>query len=219
MWPWISSPISHAIRRSLPEGRAPAAADAVRSEGELRRPGVLAERRFRSTGLRFPPPMAGPTPAPPQSLAAINRQDLVNFHKTWFGPNNAILAIVGDVSADEAFAGAERVWKMGEIRRQCRESARSAAADQAARRDRSTGRRADGIRPGPAGLPEARTIWRSILPSRFSAERAATGCTESLRSERGLTYGASADTNALKDGGDIVAETDLDRSRLVKRFA
>ena len=29
-----------------------------------------------------------------------------------------------------------------------------------------------------------------------------------LRSERGLTYGASADINALKDTGDIVAETD-----------
>ena len=29
-----------------------------------------------------------------------------------------------------------------------------------------------------------------------------------LRSERGLTYGASADLNALKDAGDIVAETD-----------
>ena len=29
-----------------------------------------------------------------------------------------------------------------------------------------------------------------------------------LRSERGLTYGASADTNALKDAGDIVADTD-----------
>ena len=29
-----------------------------------------------------------------------------------------------------------------------------------------------------------------------------------LRSERGLTYGASADLNALKEAGDIVAETD-----------
>ena len=29
-----------------------------------------------------------------------------------------------------------------------------------------------------------------------------------LRSERGLTYGASADLNALKDAGDIVADTD-----------
>ena len=29
-----------------------------------------------------------------------------------------------------------------------------------------------------------------------------------LRSERGLTYGASADMNALKEAGDIVAETD-----------
>ena len=49
-----------------------------------------------------------PDSGTPESLASITRDDLVTFHKAWFGANNAILAIVGDVTSDEAFSGAER---------------------------------------------------------------------------------------------------------------
>ena len=35
----------------------------------------------------------------PESLASITRDDLVAFHKRWFAPNNALLAIVGDVTS------------------------------------------------------------------------------------------------------------------------
>jgi zinc protease len=55
-------------------------------------------------------PYGRPDSGTPQSIASITRDDLVAFHKAWFGANNAILAIVGDVSADEAFAGAERAF-------------------------------------------------------------------------------------------------------------
>jgi len=53
-------------------------------------------------------PYGRPDSGTPQSIASITRDDLVTFHKTWFGANNAILAIVGDVQPEEAFAGAER---------------------------------------------------------------------------------------------------------------
>ena len=43
-------------------------------------------------------------------MPAVTRDDLLAFHKRWFGANNAILAIVGDVTAEEAFAGAERAF-------------------------------------------------------------------------------------------------------------
>ena len=32
------------------------------------------------------------------------------FHRAWFVPNNALLAIVGDLTADEAFAAAEKAF-------------------------------------------------------------------------------------------------------------
>src|SRR4051812_35860455 len=59
-------------------------------------------------------PYGKPDSGTPESIAAVTREDLLAFHQRWFGPNNAILAIVGDVSAEEAFAGAERAfgsWK------------------------------------------------------------------------------------------------------------
>ncbi len=37
----------------------------------------------------------------PESVNAITRDDLVAFHETYFAPNNATLAIVGDVKADD----------------------------------------------------------------------------------------------------------------------
>ena len=63
-------------------------------------------------------PYGKPDSGTPQSIGAVTREDLLAFHKRWFGSNNAILAIVGDVTADEAFAGAQRAfgaWERVEI--------------------------------------------------------------------------------------------------------
>ena len=63
-----------------------------------------------------------PDSGTPASLSAITRNDLVAFHQGWFGANNAILAIVGDVTAEEAFAGAERAF--GDWRKAANSAAR-----------------------------------------------------------------------------------------------
>ena len=63
-------------------------------------------------------PYGRPGTGTPQSVATITRDDLVAFHTAWFVPNNALLAIVGDVTADEAFAAATRAfgsWKRREV--------------------------------------------------------------------------------------------------------
>ena len=42
----------------------------------------------------------------------------MDFHKQYFVPNNALIAIVGDVGAAEAMAGLEKHfgdWKPGEV--------------------------------------------------------------------------------------------------------
>src|SRR5205823_10128796 len=55
-------------------------------------------------------PYGRPQSGTPEGLAALTRGDLLAFHEKWFGANNAILAIVGDVTPEEAFAGAERAF-------------------------------------------------------------------------------------------------------------
>src|SRR5438552_7804186 len=52
-------------------------------------------------------PYGMPDSGTPDTLGGITRDDLVAFHARYFAPNNAILAIVGDVTADEAFATAK----------------------------------------------------------------------------------------------------------------
>ena len=54
----------------------------------------------------------------PDSIKAISRDQLVAFHSGQFLPNNAMLAIVGDIDPQEALAEAKAAfgdWKQGEI--------------------------------------------------------------------------------------------------------
>ena len=155
-------------------------------------------------------PYGRPDAGTPQSLAAITRQDLVGFHKNWFGPNNAILAIVGDVSAEEAFAGAERAF--GKWGKSDSNAVKALELPPPTRRlvviDRPGAVQTE-IRVGHTGLPRKHPDYLALdLAIKILGGEGGNRLHRVLRSERGLTYGASADTNALKDGGDIVAETD-----------
>ncbi|MDB6154631.1 MAG: Peptidase domain protein [Chthoniobacteraceae bacterium] len=54
----------------------------------------------------------------PETVQAITRDDLVQFHKTYFVPNNATLAIVGDVKTADIVALVEKAmedWKPGDL--------------------------------------------------------------------------------------------------------
>ena len=55
-------------------------------------------------------PYGLPNNGTPGSLQTITTDDLRAFHDTYYAPNNSILAVVGDVSPSEAFAGAERAF-------------------------------------------------------------------------------------------------------------
>jgi zinc protease len=57
-----------------------------------------------------------------ESLTSLTRADFVDFHKKYFVPNNALIAVVGDIGAAEAMAGLEKhfgAWKPAEVPR-CR---------------------------------------------------------------------------------------------------
>jgi zinc protease len=53
-----------------------------------------------------------------QSVNAITRDDLVTFHGIYYRPNNAVLAVAGDVKADEVIAAVKKAfgsWQKGDI--------------------------------------------------------------------------------------------------------
>ena len=108
---------AHAERHRAQSGlraggdRSAEEADSVDAAGERRGPGVRCKRRVRSARLRTAPVRPAGHAAPPETIAAITRDDLRAFHRRYFVPNNMILAIVGDVSERRGVLdGAERVF-------------------------------------------------------------------------------------------------------------
>jgi zinc protease len=155
-------------------------------------------------------PYGSPDAGTPASIASITRDDLVAYHKAWFGANNAILAIVGDVSADEAFAGAERVF--GDWGKSSRTAEKPVDPPAPTRRvvviDRPGAVQTE-IRVGHTAPPRKHPDYLALdLAIKILGGEGGNRLHRVLRSERGLTYGASADLNAYRDAGNIVADTD-----------
>ena len=156
-------------------------------------------------------PYGRPSGGTPESLASITREDLVAFHKAWFGANNAILAIVGDVSAQEAFAGVERAF--GDWGRSSSTAEKPPVQPPPPTRrlviiDRPGSVQTE-IRAGHPALPRQHPDFLPLdLAMKILGGEGGNRLHRVLRSERGLTYGASADLRARRDAGSIVADTD-----------
>jgi zinc protease len=159
-------------------------------------------------------PYGQPSSGTPESLARITREDLLTFHKTWFAPNNALLAVVGDVAPEVAFAGVTRAfgsWERREV-----PPIEVGEMPTPTRRfvliDRPNAVQTK-IRAGLVAIPRKHPDYMAVnLATKILGGEGANRLQNVLRSERGLTYGASADMNALKQGGAIIAKTDTQTS-------
>ena len=154
-------------------------------------------------------PYGRPTDGTPESIRRLSREDLASFHHTWFVPNNALLAIVGDVSADDAFAAAAKAFG-GWMRREV--PAVTVADPPAPERrvvviDRPGSAQTE-IRMGHVSIARTQPDYITLdLAIRILGGEGANRLFGVLRTDRGLTYGASADLHTYKSAGDIVAET------------
>jgi len=80
-------------------------------------PGVVASIAF-SKAVFGQHPYARQVQGTIDSLDHISRQDIIDFHNTFFAPNNAIMSVVGDISRDELKALLNRhlgQWKQKNI--------------------------------------------------------------------------------------------------------
>lgn len=155
-------------------------------------------------------PYGTPSSGTPETIAEVTRADLQRFHETYFAPNNAVLAIVGDVTADEALAGARRVF--GDWAQKAVPETTAIEPPAATRRlvviDRPGAVQTE-VRVGHLAIPRKHPDYLPFnLAIRILGGEGANRLHGVLRSERGLTYGAEADLNALKWAGDVMAETD-----------
>jgi len=154
-------------------------------------------------------PYAFPDLGTPQTIGAITRDDLVAFHDRYFVPNNAILAVVGDLTTDEAFSAVARVF--GDWERRDPPAAAYPAPPASARRvvvvDRPDAVQTE-VRVGHVGIKRNSPDYMAVnLALRILGGEGANRLHQVLRTERSLTYGAQAQMDTLADTGDFEAET------------
>jgi zinc protease len=155
-------------------------------------------------------PYGRPGPTTTQAIQQITRDDMVAFHRTWFVPNNALLAIVGDLTSEEAFAAAEKAF--GSWPRRDVPVVTFDEPPPPTRRvivvDRPDAVQT-AIRVGQLGVSRTHPEYTVVdLMMRIFGGEGANRLFGVLRGDRGLTYGASATFRAFRTGGSFIAETD-----------
>jgi zinc protease len=155
-------------------------------------------------------PYGRPGQGTPQSIERITQADLQAFHRAWFTPNNALLAVVGDMTAGEAFAAVEKAF--GGWPRRDVPVVQVPEPPAPARRvvvvDRPGSAQTE-IRVGHIAIPRTHPdLVVFDLAIRILGGEGANRLFGVLRSDRGLTYGASADLHTYRSSGVVVAETD-----------
>jgi len=154
-------------------------------------------------------PYGRPMDGTPESIGRITRDDLVAFERTWFAPNNALLAIVGDLTSDEAFAAVNRAfgtWTKRDV-----PTVKPVEPPPPSRRvvivDRPGSAQTE-IRVGHLAVQRTHPDYVPLdLAIRILGGEGANRLFGVLRTDRGLTYGASADVRAYKNAGLIMAQT------------
>ncbi len=80
-------------------------------------PGSVADEKFRKF-VFGDHPYGRPSEGTEETIRTITRDDILNFHQKYYVPNNAILAVVGDVKTEETIKKVKAKfmqWKSAEV--------------------------------------------------------------------------------------------------------
>jgi zinc protease len=154
-------------------------------------------------------PYGMPDSGTPETIGSLTRADLLAFHQQFFTPNNAILAIVGDVTATEAFTMARKIF--GDWERRDVTAQKFIEPPEPTRRvivvNKPDAVQTE-VRVGHIGVPRNHPDYMALnLAIRILGGEGSNRLHQVLRTDRGLTYGAQANMDALKETGDFEAET------------
>jgi zinc protease len=170
-------------------------------------PGYLASIVFRRLVYGFHP-YGYPGTGTPASIERITRSDLVEHHQRYFAPGNCTLAVVGDVTAADAFAAVDKAFGGWERR----DVLTPLTLGQPAPAHRVVivdlpGKMQTEIRAGHLGILRKSDDFTAVdLAVRILGGGGANRLQQVLRTRLGIAYGASADLNAYRRTGAIIAE-------------
>ena len=185
-------------------------------------PGDIAERRFAAA--LFPnSPYGRAVEGTESSVRAISQKSLREFYERYYRPNRTIMAVVGDVSAEEiaeALNQSFRLWKKGEPGgKPLLPSANGAPALIRVDKQLTQANIVIGHEGVSRGNPDyyAIQVMNNILGGGGFSSRAV----DSIRNERGLAYSVYSYFSADKSHGtfQLVMQTKNDSAREALRLA
>jgi predicted Zn-dependent peptidase len=174
-------------------------------------PGAVATRVFNQVVYGESHPYGRPAAGTAESVEEITRDQIVDFHRRYYRPNNAVLIVVGDVSDAELVPRLERAfagWTQSPI-------SDDAAAIPARPPDRpiavtlidKPGAAQSEIRVGHAGAARttspdyyALQVLNALLGGQFNSR-----INLNLREAKGYTYGARSSLGFRRGDGPFVA--------------
>jgi len=144
----------------------------------------------------------------PESLKAIQRDDIVTLHKAFYRPDNAVLIMAGDLKPEDAFALAQKNfgnWQKPEgALKQIAASKPIADSAPVTLIDMPVGQSA--VQAFGPGIPrKSDDYFAGIVTSTITGGGFASRLNQEIRIKRGLSYGATATLDTRRTTGAVFA--------------
>jgi zinc protease len=173
-------------------------------------PQFLAQEQF-SKAIYGDHPGALVSP-PVNSIKKLTSKDLLDFHSTYYRPNNSILAIVGDISLKEVLPKIEKAfgdWQKADVPAMTILAAPSQAASRIYLIDRP-GSVQTVLQLGTLGIERTNPDYFSLLlADRILGGGPAARLFLNLREDKGYTYGAYSNFSGSKFRGTWVSSSEV----------
>ncbi|HEX8709456.1 MAG TPA: pitrilysin family protein [Pyrinomonadaceae bacterium] len=173
-------------------------------------PQFLAQERFQRAIYGEHP--AGLIVAPTESIKRMATADLARFHSTYYRPNNAMLAIVGDVTLKEIMPRLERAfgdWQKGDVPSTQIPTANDPGPMKIQLIDRP-GSVQTVIQLGNLGIERTNPDYFAMLVmNQILGGGPAARLFLNLREDKGYTYGAYSNFGGSKFRGTVVSSSEV----------
>ena len=173
-------------------------------------PQFLAQERFQRAIYGDHP--AGLIAPPTESLKRISSADLAKFHSTYFRPNNAMLAIVGDVTLKELLPKLEKAfgsWQRADLPTMNIPAAPAQGAMRIQLIDRP-GSVQTVLQLGNLGIERTNEDYFALLVmNQVLGAGPAARLFLNLREKNGYTYGAYSNFGGSKFRGTVVSSSEV----------
>ncbi|MEK6571754.1 MAG: pitrilysin family protein [Bacteroidota bacterium] len=173
--------------------------------------GYLAEVKLTAAVFEHHP-YANPQIGTEQSVKALKREDFLRFHQTHFVPNNALLAVVGDITAADMMPKVESIfggWKRQALPNELIQNPSDLERTAVHIVDKP-GAVQSAIRVGHVGIARKSedfvpvAVLNTLLGGYFNSR-----INLNLREGKGYTYGAQTTFDVRKFRGPFVASADV----------